>query len=110
MPKFYGKVGFVVSTETSPGVWTDVATEKDYYGDRMDLSQRWQSADKLNDNSIIKEKISILADAFANEHFSSIKYVEWMGVKWKVVEVTPQRPRILLTLGGEYNGQQTISA
>ena len=68
-------------------------------------STRWVNADGLNDDLKITTRISIMADAFANEHFSKIKYCEWMGTKWKVVEITPQRPRLLLTLGGEYNGE-----
>lgn len=107
MAKFYGKVGYAETTQTVPGVWTDSITERMYFGDVLSGSTRWVNADGLNDDLKITTRISIMADAFANEHFSKIKYCEWMGTKWKVVEITPQRPRLLLTLGGEYNGEQT---
>lgn len=104
MAKFFGPVGYAESVETAPGVWTDSITERKYYGDVIKLSSRWQTSDKLNDDLRITNRISILADAFAYQNFSRIKYVVWMGVKWKVVDMDVERPRITLYLGGEYNG------
>lgn len=52
-------------------------------------------------------RISVLADAFALEHFMDIRYVEWAGRLWTVDNVTPERPRLILTLGGVYNGDRT---
>ena len=48
--------------------------------------------------------ISIVADPYANENFFAIRYVQWMGTLWKVTEVEVQSPRLLLRLGGKYNG------
>lgn len=104
MAKFYGKVGYAETEQTAPGVWVDQITERTYFGDVLSNATRWVNADGLNDDLKVTTRISIMADAYANEHFSKIKYCEWMGTRWKVTEVTPQRPRLLLTLGGEYNG------
>lgn len=104
MAKFYGKVGYAETEQTAPGVWVDQVTERTYFGDVLSNATRWVNADGLNDDLKVTTRISIMADAYANEHFSKIKYCEWMGTRWKVTEVTPQRPRLLLTLGGEYNG------
>lgn len=109
MEKFYGKVGYGTIAEqivdgVHTGVWTDTISEVCYYGDILDTSIRWKSGDKINDDLSVSNKISILADAYANQNFSKIKYIEWNGVKWKVTNVTVQRPRLILTLGGEYNG------
>ena len=104
MAKFFGAVGYAISTEIRPGVWTDSITERNYYGDVLRLSNRWQSSEYLNDDLRITNRISILADAFMYQNFSRIKYVVWMGVKWKVTDAEVQRPRITLNLGGEYNG------
>lgn len=104
MAKFYGKVGYAETEQTAPGVWVDQITERTYFGDVLSNATRWVNADGLNDDLKVTTRISIMADAYANEHFSKIKYCEWMGTKWKVTEITPQRPRLLLTLGGEYNG------
>lgn len=106
MAKFCGSVGFVKQTcETSPGVWTDVVFEKPYRGDVTRNYYSWQYEEKLNDDFIMSDTISIVADAFAYDNISFIKYVNWMGARWKVKSVEPQRPRLILTLGGVYNGE-----
>lgn len=105
MGKFYGKVGYVVTEESSPGVWTEQITERTYYGDVIQNNRRLESADSTNDNINISNRISILADPYAYLNFHAIKYVEFMGSLWKVTSVdASQRPRLILTLGGVYNG------
>lgn len=104
--KYYGTVGYAVTAEKQdqPGVWEDTITERFYYGEVIKLYSKWQNSGNLNDNLTIGNAISILADAFAIQNFSLIKYVTLEGVKWKVTNVEVQRPRLILTLGGEYNG------
>ena len=105
MARFCGKVGYVFPKETSKGVWVDSdPIEQTYRGETLNSSTRWVDASGLNDDLKISMRISIVADAFAIENFSKIKYCEYLGVKWKVTEVEPKRPRLILTLGGEYNG------
>lgn len=103
--KFCGNVGYVERQETTPGVWEDVVTERKYYGDVTKNRSAWQQSETLNDDINVTSDISILADAYAYQHFSYIKFVEFMGAKWKVTSITPDRPRITLTLGGLYNEQ-----
>ena len=107
MAKWFGTIGFAKTVETSPGVWQEDITEVNYYGDVMRDSRTLQSADQLNDNVNIANKISIVADPFANNHFHDMRYVKYMGAKWKVSTVEVQRPRLILTIGGLYNGEQT---
>jgi hypothetical protein len=52
----------------------------------------------------INNQISIVADPFANQNFHSMKYVEFMGTRWKITNVDVQYPRLILTMGGVYNG------
>ena len=104
MAKFYGKIGYAETTETTPGVWEEVITERDYYGDVIKLTRRWQSTDQLNDNLEVNNIISILADPYATKHFHAMRYVTWMSASWKITSVEVQRPRLLLTIGGVYNG------
>lgn len=105
MPKFFGKVGFAVPTETAPGVWTDkIITERSYRGDITKMARRLNGSEYLNDNITVNNSISIVADAFANENFFAIRYVQWAGTRWKVSDVEVQRPRLILTLGEVYNG------
>lgn len=105
MAKFYGIVGYVATEETSPGVWEEVQTERDYTGDVLRNTRRWESSGHLNDDLNVNNSISIVADAFAYQHFFAIRYVKWMGASWKVTNVEVQRPRLLLTIGGVYNGE-----
>lgn len=106
MAKFYGKVGYIITSETAPGtgIWADNVTEKTYSGDVVKESSSWRAGDNLNDDLNISNQISIVSDPFANQNFHAIKYVEWMGAKWKVTRVDVRFPRLLLTIGGVYNG------
>lgn len=101
--KFYGKIGYIDTTETRPGVYEEVVTERDYYGDVNRKISRWQNADKLNDDLNVNNEISIVADQYAYQHFGLIHYVIWEGVKWKVNTITVQHPRLILEIGGVYN-------
>lgn len=103
MAKFYGKVGYADTTETAPGVWTEVITEREYYGDVLRISRRLQSTEQLNDDIIIDNEFSIVADPFAYQNFHTMRYIEWMGVKWKITKVNVQSPRLILSVGGVYN-------
>jgi len=105
MAKFYGKVGYVDTIEVSDGVFKEtVIKEQNYYGDLISNRKRSENGENLNDNINVNNSISILADAYAYNHFFFIKYVEWMGALWKVTDVEVQRPRLILNIGGLYNG------
>ncbi len=104
MAKFHGNIGYAQSTETAPGVWTDVITEREYYGDVIKETKQWINSGQVNDNLVINNRISVVADDFAYSNFSAMRYVIWSGVYWKVSNVEIQRPRIILSLGGVYNG------
>ena len=104
MAKFYGNIGYAETLETSPGVWQERITERDYFGDLNRNTRTAQSSNQLNDNINISNEISILADPFANQNFHLMRYVEYMGAKWKITNVEVQYPRLILTVGGVYNG------
>ena len=104
MAKYYGAIGYAEQVETSPGVWTDVITERMYSGDMNRNTRRLESSESLNDDINITNEISIVADPFAYQNFHMMKYVEIMGCKWKISSIEVQHPRLLLTVGGLYNG------
>ena len=101
--KYCGKIGFAITSETVPGNWTEQITEKLYYGDLIRNSRKLQSSGNQNDNIVISNEISIIADPFAKENFHAIRYAEYMGTKWKVSSVDVQYPRLILSLGEVYN-------
>ena len=104
MARFHGKVGYGESVEESPGVFADQITEKTYYGDIVRNSRSLSEGENLNKDLSVSNSISLVADAYANEHFFNIRYVEWAGTLWTVSDVEVQRPRLLLRLGEVYNG------
>jgi len=106
MAKFFGKIGYGETEESSPGsgVWVDVIVEKDYYGDVVRNTRKLQEGENLNKDLSVQNLISIVADAYANEHFFAIRYIQWAGTLWTVTDVEVQSPRLLLRLGGVYNG------
>ena len=107
MAKWYGKIGFAETVETKPGIWKEQITERSYYGDMTRIFRQLQSADQLNDNINIANELSIVADAYANNHFHTMRYVEFSGARWKVSRVEVKHPRLILALGGLYtNGKQ----
>ena len=102
--KFYGPVGFVDVVRKRAGVMTQIPVEYYYSGDVMKRSIRYQSAESVNDNIGVQQQISIVADPYARNHVGSMRYVKWMGTAWKITDVSVQYPRLILTLGGVYNG------
>ena len=91
MAKFYGKIGYAVTMETKPGVWVDDIVERNYYGELIRNTRRLQSSGQLNDDVTVTNEISIVADPFANENFHAIRYVEFMGAKWKITNINRNR-------------------
>lgn len=104
MSKWFGKIGYAVTGETDPGVWEDTIIEKNYYGDLISDKRKRQSSGNVNDNINLANVISIIADPFVIENYSHMVYAEIMGVKWKITEVEVQYPKLILTIGGVYNG------
>lgn len=105
MAKFYGTIGYSKTKEKAPGVHEEVVTEREYYGDLLRNTNKIQSSENLNDNINISNEISIVADPYARDNFHLMRYVCFnnSGVKWKVISVEVQYPRLILTVGGVYN-------
>lgn len=104
MAKYYGAIGYAVTEETSPGIYEEMIKEYQYYGDVIRNSRRLNGASKVNDDITISNQISIVSDPFASNNFHMMRYATYMGSKWKITEVEVQYPRLILTLGGLYNG------
>lgn len=104
MSKWFGKIGYAVTAETEPGIWEPTIIERDYFGDMTSDRRKRQNSGEVNDNINLANVISIIADPFAYQNCSNMAYVEIMGSKWKITDVEIQSPRLLLTVGGVYNG------
>lgn len=102
--RFHDKVGYVLPAELVGGVSTANITERALTGDVLKTVSSIEPSDKVNDDIRSQNRISVVADAFALENFSFIKYVLWMGTRWYVTSVEVSRPRLILNLGGVYHG------
>ena len=106
MARFSDVVGYGASVEDPPesGIWVDNITEKEYRGIVIRNTRRQEIGDEVISDLTVDNSISIMADKYAVDHFSMIKYVKWAGVYWTVTSVEVLRPRLVLSLGGVYNG------
>lgn len=104
MAKFYGTIGYAESVEIRPDVWTEKITERSYCGDLVRNTRRLENGGQVNDNITISNEISIVSDPYANQNFHAMRYVTFMGTKWKITSVEVKYPRLILTTGGVWNG------
>lgn len=104
MARFFGRIGYGEPVETAPGVWVDEITERSYFGDVIRNARNLREGENLNMDLTVQNSISIVADAYANNHFFAIRYIEWAGTLWTISSVEVQSPRLLLRLGEVYNG------
>lgn len=103
--RFFGEVGYVGTTvEEKPGVHVEQVIERPYYGEVIRNTRRLVNGEKVNNDLSVGNSISIVADEYASEHFFAIRYVRWAGAFWKVDDVRVESPRLILELGGIYNG------
>lgn len=103
MAKYHGIIGFVEQYESKPGVWKDRVTEREYYGDVLSASFSSRSETEVNSDFKLNDRISIVANTYAIENLRFMRYITYMGVKWKITGIDPQYPRLVLSIGGEWN-------
>lgn len=104
MAKFYGIIAFAMTEQAKPGVWKERIVERNYYGELVRNTKHYQNSGEVNDNLVISNQISVVSDPFANENFHAMRYVVFMGTKWKIESVEVSYPRLILSIGGVYNG------
>ena len=103
MAKFCGVIGYATTRETEPGIYVEEIVENEYYGDVIKNTRRLKEANKVNDDINVSNQFSIIADPFANNNFHAMRYIVFMGAKWKITDVEVQYPRLILSVGGLYN-------
>lgn len=105
MAKWYGNIGFAEPVESQPGYYEDKIIVRPYSGDTIKNTRLLQTQNNsTNDNVNVANQISILADPYANNHFYAMRYIEFQGAKWEVTSAESQYPRLILTIGGLWNG------
>lgn len=106
MARFSGVIGYALTVESSPGVWSDTIVEKKYRGDILSEQRLLQTSEFVNDDIAIDNSISIIANSYAYENIGSMRYVVLYGIAWKIQSFNINRPRIVLKIGGVYNGER----
>ncbi len=99
----YGTFGFSITKEVEPGVYEEVIEEKEMYYNI--LKDNFAQTDNNNSNQDISfnKTISVLYSDYLQKNISHLRYVEFMGIKVNVRSVSPNYPRLTLSLGGFYN-------
>lgn len=100
--KWYGQIAYRDTVEIEPGVWEDVITEVNKYGDVLRNSKSDQQGNKINDDISVSNQISVVADPVLLNSFHKIKYITFAGAKWKISSVDVQYPRLIISLGSLY--------
>ena len=103
MAKYAGLVGYVTQVESSPGIWKDQIIEKKLRGDVLSQAQNFQIGDKIVDDVTITNRISLIIDPYAKENSMNMRYLHYLGLKWKITSISIVRPRLIVTLGDEWN-------
>lgn len=105
MAKYCDIIGFCISEDQGNGIFKDRILEKRYKGEIIRQSANNVQNDNLNGDLILNARINILADPYTIRYIGTIKYAYYMNVCWKVTSFELQYPRILISLGGVYNGK-----
>lgn len=104
MTKFAGLVGYATQEETVPGVWSPVEKPVMMKGDVISQSSSVQNDGKVNSDITLNHRVSLIGDAYAFENYYNLKWIEINGRKWEISSVELRRPRLIVTVGGLYNG------
>lgn len=112
MSRFFGPVGFVFSKEINEGsgIWELVPNEVNYRGEVTKNVKRWEKGDGLNSDINVSNTISIVADPYAFDNLFAVRYVKWLGHYWEITNAEVQDRRIVLGIGGVYNGPTVASS
>lgn len=105
LAKFCGKIGYVTTVETRPGIWEQKTVERNIVGDILSSTRRFVTDSDVNDDITLSNRLSIVADQYCRDHAYEMRYVEMMGAKWKISSIESQPPRLILNLGGVYVSQ-----
>lgn len=110
MSRFCGRIGYATTIEDPmyPGVFEDKIVERKHFGDIIRQGSKWNQTTHLLDNIQVTNNISIVADKFSRENLGYMRYVVLDNVRWTIQSVSIEYPRIVLTLGGVYNGPTAV--
>lgn len=104
MSKWSGAIGYALASEIKPGVWDYIVNERHHVGDLIRNIRRSEGGEKVIDELRLNNSVSVVADAYAVDHFFEMRYITIMGTRWTITTVEVNAPRLVLQIGGVYNG------
>lgn len=105
MVKFAGLVGYGSQVETSPGIWELSEKTSLMKGELIRQNADIQDSGKINGDISLGHRVSLISDAYAIDNYYNMKWVAVDGIKWIVSSVEIQHPRLIVSLGGLWNGK-----
>ena len=104
MARFSGLIGYVTQEESVPGVWSSVERTRKMKGNVIRQTASVVTGEGVNDNVSLNHRVSLIGDAYAFDNYFNIKWVKMDTKRWKVTSIEVERPRIIVSLGGIWNG------
>jgi len=104
MAKYAGLVCYAQQVETSPGIWENDEKTRMMKGDLIRQNANIQDAGKVNGDVSLNHRVSLVGDAYAFNNYFNMKWILIDGRKIEITAVEVHRPRIIVTLGGLWNG------
>lgn len=104
--KYSGLAGFEKKhNEVRPGVLQNQIKEVRIKGDVINYGHSLNPTQGSDQQDVhIRNRLSIVMNPYLRDNFSSLVYVIFMNVKWEVSSFTINGPRVIIDLGGVYNG------
>lgn len=107
--RFAGLVGYIETEETSPGIHLPVETTRKMRGDVLSAKTQNSQDGRTTETSLYKDirlshRFSLVGDAYSFKNYMYLKWIIVEGHKWEVSSVEIQSPRLLISIGGLYNG------
>lgn len=109
MAKCYVEIGFIKTEEkldgtAHTGIWEENIVPKMYYAEIYKNYRNTTSDNKVNSDVLLNNTFSILADPYANDNYFAMRYIKFNNVKWEITNVEVEYPRLIINVGGIYNG------
>jgi hypothetical protein len=91
------------NTEVCPGVWKIMPTEVPHRAKLLTYNKDYDTSDEVNDDMKLRNRYEIVMKDKKLD-YQDMRYIIVKGKKWKVSALEFLDIRIIITLGGVYNG------
>lgn len=106
MARFSGKIGFATTSESvsEPSVYEETITERKYTGFILTEYNNHNDKTTINTDVRLNMRFSIIMDPYTAQNINNLRYIEYMGTKWKISSVEVKLPGLIISIGDMWNG------